>query len=208
MSPSVDHVTTADAIDASLPSAEPPDARLLTHAYDGIREYDNPLPGWWKAIFWASIGFAALYLVYYHVAGWGSSPAERYESALATYQEQRAKQDPTAGITEDMLARRSADPAAVQRGQAVFASRCASCHGPDGGGLIGPNLTDHFQLHGESRMDIYKTVVSGVPNTAMLGWRELMSGPELLDVTAFAGTLRGKNLPGKAAQGKPVAAFP
>ena len=82
MSPPVEHATTADVLDIPAKD-EPSEARLLTHTYDGIREYDNPLPGWWSAIFWASIVFSAIYLVYYHVGHWGPTPTEKYASALA-----------------------------------------------------------------------------------------------------------------------------
>jgi len=89
----------------------------------------------------------------------------------------------------------------------VFHARCATCHTEDGRGLIGPNLTDHFQLHGESRLDIYKTVKNGVPGTAMLAWGEQLPPNDVLAVAAFVTTLRGQNLPGKAAEGLPVKPF-
>lgn len=213
MSPNVDAaaIASASSIDQLAAADDMQDShehepRLLEHAYDGIQEYDNPLPGWWRAIFWASIVFSAGYLVYFHVGGWGTQPAERYQAMLAAYDDLRSRHDPTAGIDDDVLARRAAEPAALDRGAVVFTNRCASCHAPNGAGLIGPNLTDLFQLHGDSRLDIYKTIVVGVPGTAMLGWREQLSRDELLDVAAYATALRGQNLPGKPAQGAPIAA--
>ena len=88
-----------------------------------------------------------------------------------------------------------------------YNANCIVCHGPDGSGQIGPNLTDLFQLHGTTRMDLYGTIVGGAPGTAMIAWGEVMKPAELLAVATFVTTLRGKNLPGKAAQGVPVAAF-
>jgi cytochrome c oxidase cbb3-type subunit 3 len=198
-------ITTAE----NVPEEAAPEARLLGHAYDGIREYDNPLPGWWSAIFWASIVFAAGYGIYYHVGGWGKTPAEKYAVALADYQDQRGARDlaEAASVNESMIARRAQDPATLATGRTVFLARCASCHTEDGRGLIGPNLTDDFQIHGHTRMDIFATVKKGVPGTAMLAWGEQLPPGDVIAVSAFVTTLRGQNLPGKGREGQPAQPF-
>lgn len=184
-------------------------ARLMEHAYDGIQEYDNPLPGWWSAIFIGSIVFAALYGLYFHVVRWGKSPQEQYVVALGEYESKKALRDraEAANVSEQVLARGSQDAQVVAQGEALFKSRCASCHAENGSGLIGPNLTDLQQLHGTTRMDLYNTIARGVPGTAMLAWGDQMSQADVLAATAFVATLRGKNLPGKEPQGNKVGAF-
>ena len=82
-----------------------------------------------------------------------------------------------------------------------------TCHSDDGRGLIGPNLTDNYQLHGASRMDLYTTVKKGVPGTAMLAWGEQLPPADVLAVAAYVSTLRGQNVPGKAREGQPVEPF-
>ncbi|HVK86025.1 MAG TPA: cbb3-type cytochrome c oxidase N-terminal domain-containing protein [Kofleriaceae bacterium] len=185
------------------------DTPLVEHSYDGIREYDNPLPGWWAAVFWFTIVFAAGYWVYYHVADRGSSKEADYRSALADYESKRELRDAkdAANISEEALARGARDPKVLERGAAVFASRCASCHADKGQGLIGPNLTDLYQLHGDTRMDVYKTVSRGVPGTAMLAWSEQLPAPDVAAVAMFVSTLRGQQVAGKEAQGAPVPPF-
>lgn len=209
------HAATADAMTLDTPSDAASDARfddapLLDHDYDGIREYDNPLPGWWSMTFGACIVFAFLYLAYYDIARWGRSPADDYKIALAGWQSVY-KGGPGGGggpsVTEEMLAGGAQSPEVVARGAAVFATRCVGCHGPDGSGQIGPNLTDLFQLHGTTRMDLYGTILGGAPGTAMIAWGEVMKPAEIIAVATFVTTLRGKNLPGKAPQGTGVAAF-
>lgn len=194
---------------SDVPDEPAPEARLLGHTYDGIREYDNPLPGWWSAIFWATIAFAAAYGVYYHVGHYGQTPQQKYQAALATYQDQRGARDQAeaASVNEDALSRRMADPAVVATGRGVFVARCVTCHSDDGRGLIGPNLTDDFQLHGHSRMDIYATVKKGVPGTAMLAWGEQLPPTDVIAVAAYVASIRGKNLPGKGREGQPVQPF-
>ena len=199
----------AIAADAALPEAEPEDARLMGHAYDGIREYDNPLPGWWKSIFIGSILFAGFYGLYFHLIEWGRTPTQKYQAALADYESKKEMRDraEAANVSEKSLATAAQDPKLVEQGAQVFKVKCVSCHADDGRGLIGPNLTDYLQLHGTTRMDLYGTISKGVPGTAMLAWGEQMPQTEILAVAAFVVTLRGKNIPGKAGQGSPVERF-
>jgi cytochrome c oxidase cbb3-type subunit 3 len=161
--------------------------------------------------FGACILFAFLYLAYYDIAGWGRSPADNYKIALAGWQS-IYKAGPGGGgggpnVTEEMLAAGAENPELVARGAEVFASRCVGCHTADGRGQIGPNLTDLYQLHGDTRMDIFATIRGGAPGTAMIAWSEVMKPTEIIAVATFVSTLRGKNLAGKEPQGKPVPAF-
>jgi cytochrome c oxidase cbb3-type subunit 3 len=200
--------TTADGAVLDTRTAAD-EARIMDHAYDGIREYDNPLPGWWRAIFWASIVFAAGYWVWFHVVDWGKTPQAKYELALGEYAAQKGQREKAElrDISEDTFTRNASDPKVVAHGKEIYASRCASCHAPEGQGLIGPNLTDRYQLHGSTRMDIFKTVRGGVPGTAMLAWGEQMPPADVVAVTAFVTTLRGHDLTGKEPQGQPVEPF-
>ncbi|HUJ56934.1 MAG TPA: cbb3-type cytochrome c oxidase N-terminal domain-containing protein [Kofleriaceae bacterium] len=190
--------------------AKSDDRYLLSHDYDGIQEYDNPLPAWWIATFYGTILFAAVYLIGFHVAHWGHTPAEKYRAALAEYQTKREAREAAdlASVSETILATDAADAGVVERGREIFQTRCATCHAPDGRGLIGPNLTDDYQLHGSSRLDIYKTVHGGAPGTAMPAWGEQLASDDVVAVVAYAITLRNTNAPGgKAAQGNKVARF-
>ncbi len=183
--------------------------RLLGHEYDGIREYDNPMPGWWSLIFAVTIAFAAAYGFYYHVANWGKTPDQTYETALAEYDDKKELRDraEAANVSEQTIANATLDPKILERGSAMYAQRCASCHADKGQGLIGPNLTDLRQIHGSTRMDLYSTISKGVPGTAMLAWGDQLPQTDVLALAAFAVTLRGQNLPGKEPQGAPVEKF-
>jgi cytochrome c oxidase cbb3-type subunit 3 len=210
--------TTADAMSMGGPTettetrndiVSDDDERLMDHDYDGIREYDNPLPSWWSIVFGACIVFAFLYFAYYNIAGWGKSPADNYKVALAGWQSVY-KGGPGGGgpnVTEEMLASGAENPDVVARGAEVFAARCTGCHTADGRGQIGPNLTDLYQIHGTTRLDIYGTILGGAPGTAMIAWGEVMKPAEIIAVATFVSSLRGKNLPGKEPQGKPVPAL-
>jgi cytochrome c oxidase cbb3-type subunit 3 len=86
--------------------------------------------------------------------------------------------------------------------RALFTQRCSPCHGAEGQGLIGPNLTDEYWLHGGKLMNIHRTVSEGVPAKGMPSWQMQLSPIELRKVVAFVGSeLRDKHLPGKPPEG-------
>jgi len=190
-------------------SDEDSTVRLLDHSYDGIQEYDNPLPGWWSMIFAGSIAFAAAYGFYFQIAHRGVSPDEKYRAALVDYEgkrELRARAD-ALNVSETSLEKSAQDGAVVARGAQLFQQRCVTCHGPQAQGLIGPNLTDLNQIHGATRMDLYTTISGGVAGTAMLAWGEQLPMTDVLSLATYVTTLRGTNVTGKEPQGAAVGKF-
>jgi cytochrome c oxidase cbb3-type subunit 3 len=163
--------------------------RLLDHEYDGIKEYDNPLPRWWLWIFYATIVFVPLYYVFPGRLGENGGNVAEYEASVAEY---RATQPaaPTVTSGETLLAL-SKDREALEEGKEVFAKNCVACHGADGGGVIGPNLTDNAWIHGGAPSAIRNTVVVGVLAKGMPGWERLLKPEELDQVVAYVISLQG-----------------
>jgi cytochrome c oxidase cbb3-type subunit 3 len=178
--------------------------RLLDHEYDGIQEYDNPMPRWWVNIFWATIVFSIVYVINVGPVGSGPGRIAQYEADVAAAKARQPQQAPA--VDPARLAALAADPAALAAGKAVYDKNCASCHRPDGGGLIGPNLTDEAWLHGGSLDEVLRTVDVGVLDKGMPGWGKILKPDELTAVVAYVASLQGTNPPdAKAPQGVAVA---
>jgi cytochrome c oxidase cbb3-type subunit III len=176
--------------------------RLLAHEYDGIEEYDNPLPGWWVWIFWATIIFSLGYWLYYQI-GPGPSVIAQYDADVRAAVERQAKLAPTAGAaTDETIAVLVKNPQAMVAAKDIFAARCLACHGPQGQGLIGPNLTDDYWLHGGRPTEILRTITEGVPEKGMVPWKDQLKPEELQMMAAYVLSLAGTNPPNpKAPQG-------
>jgi len=168
---------------------------LLDHAYDGIQEYDNPLPRWWLAIFWLTIVFSPLYILYFHFGG-GLLATEKYDAEMVAFYDRQAEQLLALGdISEGTLVDLTADASMMNSGKKIFQTKCATCHGMFGEGGIGPNLTDEYWLHGAQLMNIYATVRDGVTAKGMLSWERQLRPAELMAVSAYVSTLLGSNPP-------------
>jgi len=182
------------------------EAELTDHEYDGIQEYDNPMPRWWVLIFWGSFYFATAYFLWFHVYDKGSV-SESYAADMRTFREEIAAREMGSGATEESLAKLSENSAVMADAASVFTTRCIQCHGPKGEGLIGPNLTDDHWIHGQGKlMDIHGVVKDGVLTKGMPAWGRQLQPMEVAKVVAYVGTLRGKNLPGKPPEGQKVVA--
>ncbi len=181
--------------------------RVLDHEYDGIREYDNPLPGWWVWLFVVTIVFSAGYYAYYQV-GPGPTIIAQYEHEMHEAAERQATQVAGAGdVTDAALIALQKDQAAMEHAREIFRGRCAPCHGHDGQGVIGPNLTDEYWLHGGRPTEILHTITEGVPDKGMLAWKASLQPGELRAMAAFVASLKGTNPPNpKPPQGTKVSA--
>jgi cytochrome c oxidase cbb3-type subunit III len=195
-------------------SAEPKmdtmtNAIVIDHGYDDIYELDNPMPRWMKVIMYGTVVYSIWYVFYYHF-GPGVSVAAQYVAERNEYEAQRTEREKREGasISEMVLADGMQQDAVTSRGAVLFHDKCVACHSQNGEGLIGPNLTDNFQIHGSTRHDIYNTVRGGITGTAMIAWGAQLSPDDVKAVTCYAASLRGKKIPGKAAEGTPVDAFP
>lgn len=184
--------------------------RLLDHEYDGIQEYDNPMPGWWKALFWLTIAFSGAYWLYYHTfAPRGTPIADEYESELAEAKlaaQGRPQEIAFKPKTDEELQKLMANADLVGKGAAKYKEVCAACHGDKAEGKIGPNLTDNAWLHGGTMPEIYKVVWEGVLQKGMPSWGKTMTPEQLDSVVAYVGSIRNTNVPGKAPQGTVVEA--
>lgn len=171
------------------------------HDYDGIHEFDNPLPRWWLATFYGTVVFAAGYWFFYHTLHAGELPRAAYEAEIKAADEAENARVAQMNLTDEGLQALTQDQAMVLRGQAVFQQNCIACHGDRGQGVVGPNLTDAYWLHGGKASQIYGTIGGGVLEKGMPAWRQMLGASKVRDVAAYVLTLRDKNVPGKAPQG-------
>ena len=181
--------------DSGKPNEE---SKLTDHNYDGIQEFDNPLPNWWVMIFAGSVIFAFLYLIHYTVGG-GDTQNQELAHDLNLLPQTTEKE-----WQENELIGKIDQPEILSIGKTLYTAKCSACHGVSGEGVIGPNLTDHFWIHGKGlRKDIIQVVAKGVLEKGMPAWRETLSEDELLAVSGYIYSLKGsKPANPKAAQGE------
>lgn len=165
---------------------------MLDHDYDGIRELDNILPPWWVGLFYATIIIGVVYFSYYHISDRGLSSSDEYalemeeaeaavKAYLATQADQVDESNVEALIDEEQLA----------LGESIFMNKCAVCHQADGGGGVGPNLTDDYWLHGGDIKDIFTTIKYGVPEKGMISWKAQLRAGDMQRVASYILTLVG-----------------
>lgn len=176
----------------------------VIHEVDGIQEYDNKLPNWWLYTLYGSMLFAAGYWFHYQTSGFGDLPSAEYQKDMDKAAAVAAARIKAAGvITPETLAALAKDKGTVAQGKQVFAQTCVACHRADGGGVVGPNLTDEFWIHGSAPDKIYKTITTGVPDKGMPAWGPQLGADRVQAVTAYVISIRGTNVPGgKAPQGE------
>lgn len=178
-------------------------ARLLDHNYDGIQEYDYPLPSWWVATFVGAIIFAIPYFIYYTLMD-GPSLKDEMNSDMTVLNEVReAYAVQLTKFSPEMYAANSS----VEKGLTVYEENCLACHEEGGKGDIGPNLTDAFWIHAKGTPEtIYDVVVNGREreDQVMPPWGEDLSKEEIYQVVSYIMSIKNTNVPGKEPQGEKV----
>jgi cytochrome c oxidase cbb3-type subunit 3 len=179
---------------------------LLDHNYDGIEEFDYPLPSWWVATFYGGIIFAILYTFYYHVLD-AKGVNETFKEEFAQVQTIRAEEAKKASNfnVEDYNVWVVANDG-VKKGEQVYVDNCLACHKEKGIGDIGPNLTDSYWLNVKEVTPeaLYGVINKGVEENGMPAWGEILSQDDMKAVLSYVLTLKGLNLPGKEPQGEKI----
>jgi cytochrome c oxidase cbb3-type subunit III len=166
----------------------------MDHNYDGIRELDNSLPPWWKYGFYLTILFAVVYLIHFHVTKTGDLSAQEYNNEVAKAQADIAAYMKTSANNVDESNVKYLDAAdALKSGAGIYQANCAACHGKLGEGVVGPNLTDDYWIHGGGIVDIFKTVKYGFAERGMKAWKDDLSPVQMAEVSSYVKSLKGTN---------------
>ncbi len=164
----------------------------LGHNYDGIEELDNPTPPWWQWGFVLSGIFAVVYLWVYFVSHSAPNQFQELEIANKKAEEQiKAYMATSANNIDEKTVTYLDDAADIGEGKKIFTSVCAACHGADGGGLVGPNLTDKYWLHGGTINDIFKTIKYGVPEKGMKSWKDDYTPKQIAQLASYIMSIKG-----------------
>lgn len=183
---------------AALKSEKSEAELILDEDFDGISELDNPTPPWYNFIFYISIGVAILYILNYHVFKIGKLQTDEYtiavdESKIAV----DAYLKKTGNLIDENNVTQVTDKKTIAEAGLIFIDKCAVCHLADGGGMVGPNLTDQYWIHGGDVKSIFKTIKYGVPAKGMISWQNTFSSKQMQALASYVRSLQG-TIPAKA----------
>lgn len=168
---------------------------LLDHDFDGIRELDNRIPPWFHLLFYGSIIFGIIYMIDFHVIGDGHVQADEYTAEVKQAEVERNILIKTGAFLNEETVTQLNDPATLSEGQEIFIKNCATCHGQKGEGLVGPNLTDDYWIHGGGINNVFKTIKYGVPAKGMISWQAQLDPKKIQAVGSYILSLHGTNPP-------------
>ncbi|NVJ87342.1 MAG: c-type cytochrome [Algoriphagus sp.] len=165
---------------------------MADHSYDGITELDNFMPPWLQWVFILTIIFGVGYFTYYSILGLGLTGVEEYQEELRVEAiAAEARMATMAASIDETNVTFDDSQASLAIGKSIFEANCAACHAADGGGGVGPNLTDQYWLHGGSIQDVFSIVKYGVVSKGMVPWEDQLSPQEIQQVSSYILTLVG-----------------
>ena len=187
----------------SRPPIDDEQKLLLDHDFDGIKELNNKIPPWFMAIFYGAIIWAVIYMVDFHIIGSGNVQEEEYLAEVQVAEMEREILNKSGALVNEETVTILSDAGALSSGKDIFIKNCAACHGMNGEGLVGPNFTDEYWIHGGGIKDLYKTIKYGVPQKGMISWESLLDPTKIQEVSSYILTLKGTNPPNqKGPEGK------
>jgi len=165
---------------------------ILDHNYDGIHELDNVLPPWWVYLFYATIIFAGVYLVRFHIVKEYNQIEEFEQEVVAANLAIEAYKKTAKDLVDINTVKVLTDPNDLAAGKKIFETNCVACHMADGGGGIGPNLTDEYWILGGGIKNVFKTVSEGGrAGKGMVSWKTILKPAEMAQVSSYVLQFQG-----------------
>jgi cytochrome c oxidase cbb3-type subunit 3 len=164
---------------------------MFDHDFDGIKELDSKIPPWFAWLFIITIIFAAYYMIDYHVIGSGQVMQEEYaEEVRIALLEKEVLIKSGAFVNEETVTQLT-DVSALDAGKNIFQTNCIACHAADGGGIVGPNLTDDYWIHGGGIKNVFKVIKYGVVEKGMIAWQTQLNPNQMQEVASYVLSLHG-----------------
>jgi cytochrome c oxidase cbb3-type subunit 3 len=168
---------------------------LLDHDYDGIKELNNNLPPWWKYLFYITIVWSIIYMLVFHVFDTGKLMEAEYAEEIELAELQKAQFLAGGEFIDENNVKVSMDPGTLFSGKEIFVKYCAACHGNFGEGLVGPNFTDEYWIHGGDIKNLFLIIKNGVPEKGMISWKSQLNPKNMQEVGSYILSLQGTNPP-------------
>lgn len=176
---------------------------MLDHDFDGIKELNNSVPPWFNWLFYGTIIIGIVYMINYHVLGSGQVMIDEYLDEVKIANNKREELIRTGAFINENTVTVLTDAADLDKGKQIFTANCVQCHGPDGGGIVGPNLTDKNWIHGGGIKNIFKVITEGVPAKGMISWKTALTPKQIQQVSSYVLTFQGTTpAVGKAPEGE------
>jgi cytochrome c oxidase cbb3-type subunit 3 len=164
----------------------------LDHEYDGIKELNYPLPGWWKATFYGGILAGIVYFIYYQLMGGPSLKDEFLKDLKHHTKIQESYLEKVSEFDFEKYDAFNSSPDMISLGKQTFVQNCQGCHNQNGAGDIGPNLTDQYWIYAEGTPEtIYPFIISGSPATGMPQWGNYLQPDDIYAVVAYVMSIQG-----------------
>lgn len=175
---------------------------MLDHDFDGIKELDNRIPPWFQILFWGTIIWAVIYLFVFHISGVGQLQDSEYKAEVQQASFEREMLIKSGAFINEETVNAANDASTLAEGKEIFNKNCVTCHAADGGGGVGPNLTDDYWIHGGGIKNVFKTIKYGVPAKGMITWQTQLDPSKIKAVASYVLSLHGtKPVAPKAPQG-------
>jgi len=175
---------------------------LMEDNSDGIRKLNNKIPPWFPLLFSGTIIFAAIYLLDYHLFRSENVSKEEYAKEMKKAEFKKEMLNRSSKLVSENTVTELKDPGSLQSGKETFLTKCSVCHGRSGEGIVGPNLTDDYWLHGVGIKNVFTVIKKGVQPKGMPTWQGQLSSKQIQEVASYVLSLHGTNPPkAKAPQG-------
>lgn len=164
---------------------------MFDHDFDGIKELDSKIPPWFSWLFIITIIFAAYYMIDYHIIGSGQVQYEEYAQEVKIASLEREALIKSGAFVNEETVTLLTDASGISSGKAIFEANCIACHAADGGGIVGPNLTDDYWIHGGGIKNVFKVIKYGVVEKGMIAWQTQLNPNQMQEVASYVMSLHG-----------------
>lgn len=164
---------------------------MFDHDFDGIKELDSKIPPWFSWLFIITIIFAAYYMIDYHVIGSGQVMQEEYSAEVRTASLEREALIKSGAFVNEETVTVITEASGLEAGKTIFETNCIACHAADGGGIVGPNLTDNYWIHGGGIKNVFKVIKYGVVAKGMISWQTQLNPNQMQEVASYVLSFQG-----------------